>query len=277
MDEKGLEALDGVTAATGPKTHFVFVDFADGKYEIRTRQHDGSTGFVTPFVRKQVHGTAGSSPGWPGWPSPRTSGRSVRSTRPGRRWASSSRPASRARSTSSSRRATCSPSCKSARPARRSRRRRARKARRRTRPRPGPDGDAGRRLALTRRRHAAERAVRVQGVQPLPRAAAAGRADGRVPVREARDRRGRPPAATDGRGRHAVPGRHAPAAGWDDRLPGSDEPARPGGDALRGWRVHLQGAVPQHRVRAGSQRGHGGRPAAGRDLSGPIGRPDGST
>lgn len=59
VDEKGLEALDGVTAAVGPKTHFVFVDFADGKYEIRTRQHDGSTGFVTPFVRTQFHGDRG--------------------------------------------------------------------------------------------------------------------------------------------------------------------------------------------------------------------------
>jgi hypothetical protein len=58
-DEKGLDALDGVNFAVGPKTHFVFVDFADGKYEIRTRQHDGSTGFVTPFVRKQVHGDRG--------------------------------------------------------------------------------------------------------------------------------------------------------------------------------------------------------------------------
>jgi hypothetical protein len=57
--EKGLGALDGVTAAAGPKTHFVFVDFADGRYEIRTRQHDGSTGFVTPFVRTQVHGDRG--------------------------------------------------------------------------------------------------------------------------------------------------------------------------------------------------------------------------
>jgi len=59
VDEKGLEALDGVNAAVGPKTHFVFVDFADGKYEIRTRQHDGTTGFVTPFVRRQVHGDRG--------------------------------------------------------------------------------------------------------------------------------------------------------------------------------------------------------------------------
>ena len=59
VNEKGLEALDGVTAAVGPKTHFVFVDFADGKYVIQTRQHDGSTGFVTPFVRTQVHGDRG--------------------------------------------------------------------------------------------------------------------------------------------------------------------------------------------------------------------------
>jgi tetratricopeptide (TPR) repeat protein len=57
--ERGPEGLDGVTAVYGPKTHFVFVDFADGKYEVRTRQHDGTTGFVTPFVRRQVHGDRG--------------------------------------------------------------------------------------------------------------------------------------------------------------------------------------------------------------------------
>jgi tetratricopeptide (TPR) repeat protein len=54
-DERGLEAIDTAPATGGPKTHFVFVDFADGKYEIRTRQHDGSTGFVTPIVRRTVH------------------------------------------------------------------------------------------------------------------------------------------------------------------------------------------------------------------------------
>jgi hypothetical protein len=59
VDEKGLEALDAINVVAGPKTHFVFVDFNDGKYEIRTRQHDGSTGFVTPFVRRQVHGDRG--------------------------------------------------------------------------------------------------------------------------------------------------------------------------------------------------------------------------
>jgi hypothetical protein len=59
VDEKGLESLDTVTAGGGGKTHFVFVDFADGKYEIRTRQHDGSTGFSTPIIRKTVHGDRG--------------------------------------------------------------------------------------------------------------------------------------------------------------------------------------------------------------------------
>ena len=53
-DAKGLDAIEA-GATGGPKTHFVFIDFVDGKYEIRTRQHDGSTGFVTPFVRRTVH------------------------------------------------------------------------------------------------------------------------------------------------------------------------------------------------------------------------------
>ncbi len=59
VDEKGLEALDNVNSASGGKTHFVFIDFADGKYVIRTRQHDGATGFSTPIVRKAVHGDRG--------------------------------------------------------------------------------------------------------------------------------------------------------------------------------------------------------------------------
>jgi hypothetical protein len=54
VSESGLDALKS-GATGGPKTHFVFIDFVDGKYEIRTRQHDGSTGFVTPFVRRTVH------------------------------------------------------------------------------------------------------------------------------------------------------------------------------------------------------------------------------
>ncbi len=53
--ERGIEGIDGVTAAYGPKTHFVWIDFVDNKYEIRTRQHCGSSGLVTPFVRRTVH------------------------------------------------------------------------------------------------------------------------------------------------------------------------------------------------------------------------------
>lgn len=59
VHEKGLEALDGVTAAIGGKTHFVCIDFADGKYDIRTRQYDGTCGFCTPIIRKTVHGDRG--------------------------------------------------------------------------------------------------------------------------------------------------------------------------------------------------------------------------
>lgn len=59
VDEKGLEALDGVNTGGVGKTHFISIDFADGKYEIRTRQHDGTCGFSTPIIRKAVHGDRG--------------------------------------------------------------------------------------------------------------------------------------------------------------------------------------------------------------------------
>lgn len=59
VDEKGLEALDGATSGTGGKTHFILIDFADGKYEIRSRQHDGTCGFSTPITRRAVHGDRG--------------------------------------------------------------------------------------------------------------------------------------------------------------------------------------------------------------------------
>ena len=58
-DERGLEALDTAIAVGGGKTHFVFVDYVDGKYEVRARQHDGTSGFVTPIVRKAVHADRG--------------------------------------------------------------------------------------------------------------------------------------------------------------------------------------------------------------------------
>ena len=58
--DKGLDALDGVTAVTGVKTHFVCVDIADGQYEIRVRQHDGCTGTATPVVRTVLEGDRAS-------------------------------------------------------------------------------------------------------------------------------------------------------------------------------------------------------------------------
>jgi tetratricopeptide (TPR) repeat protein len=55
-DDKGLEALDGFNDVGGGKTHFLRVDFVDGSYDLRARQHDGASGFVTPLVRSaQTH------------------------------------------------------------------------------------------------------------------------------------------------------------------------------------------------------------------------------
>lgn len=52
VDEKGLQTLDTHNLVGGGKTHFLKLDFIDGQYEIQTRQHDGTSGFVTPIVRK---------------------------------------------------------------------------------------------------------------------------------------------------------------------------------------------------------------------------------
>lgn len=54
--EKGLDALDGYRECTGVKTHFVLMDIVDGQYEMRLRQHDGSTGIATPVIRTHVEG-----------------------------------------------------------------------------------------------------------------------------------------------------------------------------------------------------------------------------
>src|SRR5205085_11722736 len=34
------------------KTHFLLIDFVDGRYEIQARQHDGFTGLASPVVRR---------------------------------------------------------------------------------------------------------------------------------------------------------------------------------------------------------------------------------
>jgi hypothetical protein len=55
IEAKGLQqALDGPAWKTvsDRKTHFVLIDFANGKYEIQARQHDGMTGQAGPVVRK---------------------------------------------------------------------------------------------------------------------------------------------------------------------------------------------------------------------------------
>lgn len=50
--DKGLEGIDQFHEASGGKTHFLWLTFADDQYEIQARQHDGTSGFVTPIVRK---------------------------------------------------------------------------------------------------------------------------------------------------------------------------------------------------------------------------------
>jgi hypothetical protein len=52
VEEKGLHFLESFGEITGYKTHFVHIDYADGTYHLQARQHDGSTGFVTPVIRK---------------------------------------------------------------------------------------------------------------------------------------------------------------------------------------------------------------------------------
>jgi hypothetical protein len=49
---KGLEkALDGFTQVSDTKTHFLRLRFADGRYQLESRQHDGLTGLASPLVR----------------------------------------------------------------------------------------------------------------------------------------------------------------------------------------------------------------------------------
>ncbi len=52
VNEKGLAALDTMNEVTGTKTHFLRIDFAEGHYDLQARQYDGTTGFVTPIIRK---------------------------------------------------------------------------------------------------------------------------------------------------------------------------------------------------------------------------------
>jgi hypothetical protein len=55
MKKFGLSdaAFKGWNELSGVKTHFVLIDYADGQYEIRARQHDGYTGLPSPVVRRE--------------------------------------------------------------------------------------------------------------------------------------------------------------------------------------------------------------------------------
>jgi hypothetical protein len=53
IQAQGLQqALDGWDEVSDAKTHFVLIDFADGRYEIQARQHDGLSGLNSPVVRR---------------------------------------------------------------------------------------------------------------------------------------------------------------------------------------------------------------------------------
>jgi hypothetical protein len=53
VEARGLQsALDSYSALSETKTHFVLIDFVNGRYEIQARQHDGFTGLVSPVVRR---------------------------------------------------------------------------------------------------------------------------------------------------------------------------------------------------------------------------------
>lgn len=51
---KGLQqALDAWEDLADERTHFVLIDYVDGRYELQARQHDGATGLSSPVVRKE--------------------------------------------------------------------------------------------------------------------------------------------------------------------------------------------------------------------------------
>jgi hypothetical protein len=53
FDDKGFAALDAPRDLTGVKTHFLRIEYRDGKFHLETRQYDGFTGLSSPLVRTQ--------------------------------------------------------------------------------------------------------------------------------------------------------------------------------------------------------------------------------
>jgi tetratricopeptide (TPR) repeat protein len=54
FDDRGFDALTAPRDLTGVKTHFLRLAFADGRYALESRQHDGFTGLASPLVRRQT-------------------------------------------------------------------------------------------------------------------------------------------------------------------------------------------------------------------------------
>jgi tetratricopeptide (TPR) repeat protein len=59
FDEKGFAALDTPRDLSGAKTHFLRVEYRDGKFVLEARQYDGFTGLSSPLVRAQTVRAAG--------------------------------------------------------------------------------------------------------------------------------------------------------------------------------------------------------------------------
>ncbi|AMV30353.1 hypothetical protein VT84_38530 [Gemmata sp. SH-PL17] len=53
FSEKGFTALDAPRDLTGAKTHFLKIEYRDGKVHMESRQYDGFTGLSSPVVRTQ--------------------------------------------------------------------------------------------------------------------------------------------------------------------------------------------------------------------------------
>ena len=53
FDIKGFEALASRRDLTGTKTHFLKLEYKDGRYLLESRQHDGFSGLASPVVRKE--------------------------------------------------------------------------------------------------------------------------------------------------------------------------------------------------------------------------------
>lgn len=53
FEEKGFAALDAPRDLTGAKTHFLRLEYRDGKFHLQSRQYDGFTGLSSPLVRSE--------------------------------------------------------------------------------------------------------------------------------------------------------------------------------------------------------------------------------